>query len=66
MQALKIIKKSKTNIVPAAVQRPIEASRYPTSRTISETYAIRNQLLSIERKVECSTVICALSKKHKQ
>jgi hypothetical protein len=66
VQALKVIKKSKTNVVPAAVQRPIEASRYPSRRTISETYAIRDQLLTIEREVECSTLICAPSKKHKQ
>ena len=66
VQALKVIKKSKTNVVPAAVQRPIEASRYPSRRTISETYAIREQLLTIERKIECSTLICAQSKKNKQ
>ena len=65
VQALKAIKK-KTNIVPAAVQRPIEGSRYSSRRTISETYAIRAQLLEIEKKVECSTLFCATSKKHKQ
>ena len=65
-QALRVIKKNKTNVVPAAVQRPIEASRYPSKRTISEKSAIRHQLLKVEKQAGCLTLICALSKKHQQ
>jgi hypothetical protein len=66
-QALRVIQKSKTRVVvPVAMQRPIEASRYPSRKTVAEKQAIRDQLRMISKKVDCSTLICALSKKHKQ
>jgi hypothetical protein len=65
-QALRVIKKGKTKIEPAAVQRPLESSRYPSTVTVSEKQEIRDQLRKIAQKVDCSTLTCMLSKKHKQ
>jgi hypothetical protein len=65
-QALRVIKKGKIKVEPAAVQRPIESSRYPSMATVSEKQEIRDKLRKIAKKIDCSTLTCTLSKKHKQ
>lgn len=64
--ALKRVKTSKPNIVPAAVERPVADNNYSPKRITSERRAIPDKLLTIENKVECSTLVCALSKEHQQ
>jgi hypothetical protein len=49
-EALKVVNKTKTNIVPAAEQRPIEASNYPSRKTISGKHGIRDELLKIQKR----------------